>query len=96
MHKVRAHSGYSLWYCRQHCSTLSSLFSAVRPSAYKERQTGREKGTERQDMTLISCVQTRHQKTNTVCLSPVKDQGDSTMKTQDGEFMPVLKEILKA
>lgn len=32
VHRMTAHSGCRLWYCRQHCSTLSSLFSAFRPS----------------------------------------------------------------
>lgn len=28
VHMMTVHSGYKFWYCRQHCSTLSSLFSA--------------------------------------------------------------------
>lgn len=39
VHRMWAHPGYRLWYCRQHCSTLSSLFSAFRPSGDNE---GRE------------------------------------------------------
>lgn len=42
VHRMRAHSGYRLWYCRQHCSTLSSLFSALRPSGDKEVQREEE------------------------------------------------------
>lgn len=38
VHKMRAHPGYRLWYCRQHCSTLSSLFSAFRPSRDRKRR----------------------------------------------------------
>lgn len=36
VHRMRAHSGYRLWYCMQHCRTLSSLFSVFRPSGDKE------------------------------------------------------------
>lgn len=41
VHRMSAHSGYRLWYCRQHCSTRSSLFSVFRPSGDKEIQTER-------------------------------------------------------
>lgn len=49
MQRMRAHSGYSLQYCRQHSSSLSSLFSAYRPSGDKELQ--RERGRERENKT---------------------------------------------
>ena len=45
MHKMRAPSGCRVWYCRQHCRILSSLFSAFRQPGDKEGERERERET---------------------------------------------------